>query len=383
MRHRIVVAGLLALLVLLCAPAAGALAQPSLTIESPRPGLVTKEQRPIFRGTTTDPLDVVTVEIYTGESPFTSAEAFPESSGAWSAQPSTPLPDGAYGAIAEQMELATSESGSSEAVGFTIDTKPPKVSLNALSSPTNDTTPSFSGTASDTEPVTVYIFKGASASGTPVATAQAEGTGDDWNSDAASPPLADGTYTAVAEQESSLGNGPGFSKERNFTVDTSSPEVTLNAPSSPTGDDTPSFSGRASDTTEVVVYIFSGESIVATARASGDGGDWSSGPASPQLADGTYEAIAEQTSSLGNEPGFSKERSFTVDTKPPEVTLNAVSSPTNDKTPSFSGKASDNIEPVTVYVFKGATASGTPVATAHATGTGGPWTSGGASPSLA
>ncbi len=367
-----------------------AAAEPLLTIASPSSGTVTNEQRPPFTGTTDDPFDPVTLNVYltpeAGGSLVASSQTEPEGSGEWTTKPPFDLKDGRYVAVAEQTSTLLSETSTSEPVEFTVDTAPPTVSLNSVSSPTKDNTPSFSGSASDTTSVTVYIFKGSSAEGSSVATAHASGTGGGWSSGAASPALADGTYTAVAEQESSLGNGPGFSQERTFTVNTAPPTVSLNSVSSPTKDNTPSFSGSASDTTSVTVYIFKGSSAegssVATAHASGTGGGWSSGAASPALADGTYTAVAEQESSLGNGPGFSQERTFTVNTAPPTVSLNSVSSPTKDNTPSFSGSASDTTS-VTVYVFKGGSASGSPVATAHASGTGGGWSSGAASPALA
>src|SRR6201987_1406261 len=140
-----------------------------------------------------------------------------------------------------------------------------------------------------------------------VAEALASGTGGSWTSGGASPALEDGTYTAVAEQESAFGNGPGFSGERTFTVHAGKPAVTLNAVSSPTNDATPSFSGTASEKTGVTVYVFAagnvGGTVLAEAHATGTGSSWSSGAASPALEDGTYTAVAEQESAFGNGPG--------------------------------------------------------------------------------
>ena len=386
MVRRTLVMGVLALLCALAGSATNALAAPAVTIESPASGFVTGEQRPAFSGHTDDPLDNVTVGIYAGSSLVESAQALPEAlTGAWSVQLSSSLSDGDYGAVAEQTESETSETGFSNVVEFTVDTKPPKVTLSAVASPTNDTSPSFSGTASDTTGITVYVFKGGSAGGSVVAEAHASGTGAGWSSGGASPALPDGTYTAVAEQTSSLGNEPGFSQERTFTVVTEPPTVTLNPIASPTNDSTPSFSGFASDTTGVTVYIFKGGSAsgspVSTAHANSTGGSWSSGGASPSLPDGSYTAVAVQESSVGNGEGSSEPIHFAVNTAPPAVSLNPIASPTNDNTPAFSGFATDTT-PVTVYIFKGASAGGTPAATAQASGTGGAWSSGEASPAL-
>jgi streptogramin lyase len=76
------------------------------------------------------------------------------------------------------------------------------VTLDAPPSPSNDTTPSFLGTASDPTLVTVEIFPGPLAEGSAVATASATPTGGSWVSSHATPALASGTYTAVARQPS-------------------------------------------------------------------------------------------------------------------------------------------------------------------------------------
>ncbi len=386
MLRRALLAGMLGLLVFVAAPDAPASASPLLVIESPLSGTVTNHVRPVFSGSTTDVEDAVTVNVFSGGSFVESAEATPDSEGEWSVQLGGELGNGTYSAIAEQTEVLTEEKSSSDAVSFQVDTLPPTVKLDPVSSPTSDSTPSFSGTASEKKLVTVYVFAAGDVGGTVVAKATASGTGGSWSSGGASPSLPDGTYTALAEQESSLGNGPGFSEERTFTVHTAKPVVTLNAVSSPTSDSTPSFSGSASEKTAVTVYVFAagdvGGTVVAKATATGTGGSWSSAGASPALPDGTYTAVAEQESSFGNGPGVSQERTFTVHTAKPTVTLNAVSSPTSDSTPSFSGSASEKTA-VTVYVFAAGDVGGTVVAKATATGTGGSWSSAGASPALA
>jgi hypothetical protein len=369
------------------ASAAPALGAPTITIESPTGGSVTKDRKPTVAGQSSDPLDTVTVTVFSEGSPLQTLEAQPQPlSGEWGAEVPKALDDGPYVLVAEQTELLTGESGQSSPVEFAVHASKPVVTLNAVSSPTKDSTPSFSGTASEATEVTVSIYEGSSVSGSPVAEAHASGTGGSWSSGGATPVLADGTYTAVAEQESSFENGPGVSEERTFTVHTAKPSVTLNAVSSPTKDSTPSFSGTASEKTPVTVSVFEGSTAtglpLAEAHASGTGGSWSSGGASPALADGTYTAIAEQESAFGNGPGSSQERTFTVHTAKPVVTLNTVSSPTKDATPSFSGTASETTE-ITVSIYKGSSVSGSPVAEAHASGTGGSWSSEGASPALA
>jgi hypothetical protein len=385
-------AAAVSLIAIAMGPAAYALADPpNVTIESPLNGSVSNDRTPFFSGSTDDPLDEVTLEIYAGTTVKEGAQvqtlgAPLPLTGAWSVGPAEALPDGVYTAQASQTN-PTMETGSSQPpVTFTIDTSSPTVTLNRPTSPSNDTTPSFTGFASDTTAVTVQIYAGATASGSVVSTASATHTGGDWTSGQASPSLSSGQYTAVAIQESSLGNPSGTSSPVTFTIDTSPPTVTLSQPESPSNNTTPSFTGTASDTTAVNVKIYAGAAsegpVVSTAAATGTGDAWTSGKASPALASGQYTAIASQESSLGNPAGASAPVTFTVDTSSPVVTLNQPTSPSNDTTPSFTGTASATTA-VTVRIYAGAAAEGTVVSTAAATGTGGAWTSSKAGPALA
>jgi hypothetical protein len=389
-----VLRGLLAAIVVgLVALAAGpvGLAMASVTMDT-SPAGTTNNTTPTFSGSASDFVDPVKLKVYEGTSatgsPVRPMEAEPAPvTGAWSTTVSPALADGTYTAVAEQTEIGgLAETSKTSPVTFTIDTAPPTVSLHTVTSPSKDTTPSFTGSASDTTTVTVEIYEGSSAEGTVVSTATAAGTGGAWSSGGASPALPSGTYTAIATQPSSLGNAAGKSKGVTFVVSTASPTVSLNSIASPSKDTTPSFKGGASDTTTVTVKIYEGTTaegtVVSTATAAGTGGGWSSGEASPALPSGTYTAIATQPSSLGNPDGKSNTVTFVVSTASPSVSLNSITSPSKDTTPSFTGSASDSMT-VTVKIYEGNAAEGTVVSTATAAGTGGAWSSGGASPALA
>ena len=176
---------------------------PDITIESPSNGSVANNQTPSFSGATNDPFDEVTLNIYAGPTvgaapPLQTLKTpLPPGSGTWSAGPSETLPDGTYTAQAVQTNLAM-ETGTSEPVTFTVRTTSPTVTLNSPRSLSNDTTPTFTGTASETTPVTIQIYAGAKAEGPVISSATATGTGGDWSSDEASPALPSGEYTAVA-----------------------------------------------------------------------------------------------------------------------------------------------------------------------------------------
>jgi hypothetical protein len=367
-------------------------AAPRVTLNSPKSP--SNDTRPLFTGTASDTTAVV-IQIYAGsvaEGPVVSTASATGTGAAFTSGDASPaLPSGQYTAVATQeSSLLGNPTGVSEPpVTFTVDTASPTVTLSQTTPLSNDTTPSFTGFASETTPVTIQIYAGATAKGSVISTATATGNGGDWSSGDASPALSSGQYTAIAVQESPLGNPAGVSEPETFRVETAAPRVTLKSPKSPSNDTTPSFTGTASETSAVVIQIYAGSvaegSIVSTATATGTGGAWASGDASPKLPSGQYTAIATQESEsslLGNPAGVSEPVTFTVDTASPVVTLNQTTPLSNHVTPSFTGAASETT-PVTIQIYAGATATGSVVSSATATGNGGDWSSGGASPALA
>jgi len=384
MFKRALIVGLIVTSAALAASVAPALAQPFLSVESPAFGTVTNQTHPFISGSTSDSEDTVTVAVSKGGFFYESAEAQPHADGSFSAQLSTHLEDGEYSIEAVQTEGLTGEPGRSAPVTLYVDTQSPVVTLNGIPSPSGNSMPSFSGTASDTTTVTVLVYKGSSASGSVVAETLAAGTGAGWSSGQVGP-LPDGTYTAVAEQNSSLGNPPGVSEPSTFTIHAAKPQLTLKGISSPTGDRTPSFGGTASEHTPVTVRVYEGGSAsgvpVSQVQASGTGGSWSSGEVPAPLHDGTYTAIAEQESEFGDGPGTSNTISFTVSTPAPSVSLAGVPTPSGTTKPSFSGSASEGTT-VSIDVYAGSSAKGELVRIVHAGGTGGAWSSGPVEPPL-
>ncbi len=343
-------------------------------VESP-----SKDTTPSFSGTTTD-TTTVSVKVYKGTKAegtvLETLEATPKSGSFSTAALKKELPDTVYTAVATESSSLGNAPGTSNAVTFVVDTSPPTVKLAAVPTPSSNTTPSFSGTASESEPVTVNIYKGAKAEGTVVASVGAEVSSRNWGPVALTKGLGNGEYTAQAVEPSSIGNGPGKSEPRTFVVNTKPPEVTLAAVPTPSNDTTPSFSGTASESNPVMVKIYTGSkaegSPLESVEAPVSGGKWGSVNASPALTSGTYTAIAEENSSLGNGFGKSETRTFVINTLPPEVTLNPVTSPSNNTKPSFSGTASETL-PVTVKIYKGPEVTGSPVATAEGTLKTGKW----------
>jgi hypothetical protein len=208
---------------------------PDLIITEPLNLSASANTRPSFNGFAEAGDHEVTLDIYNG--PVAAGPVVQElpptlvfsPDGSWSIGPAEPLDDGIYTA------QAVGETGARAAVTFTVDTVAPTVTLNSLESPSDDTTPSFTGTASDDmRPVTVQVHAGPTAKGPVESLATAAGTGSDWTSGDTYPALAIGEYTAIAVQESSIGNPTGTSAPVTFSITTppiAAPERALGPPS--------------------------------------------------------------------------------------------------------------------------------------------------------
>jgi Bacterial Ig-like domain len=133
------------------------------------------------------------------------------------------LADGPHTFEVRAFYLATDPDGSPASRTWTVDTVAPIVTLSELApgSTTSNTDPSLSGIAGtqpgDSTAVTVKVWPGSDSTGSPL---QTKTTGRDPASGAYSvsaDTLADGTYTARAEQSDAAGNG-GRSSTSTFTV---------------------------------------------------------------------------------------------------------------------------------------------------------------------
>ncbi len=324
---------------------------------------------PAFEGTTTPKeTSQVTVHVYegsgTGGKVAASLAATP-ANGKWSVAATTALPDGTYTAQATETSSIGNGEGKSETVQFEIFTKPPTVEItHGPEARSNHTKPSFEGKASETEPVTVRILEGA----TQVASLKASVTGSKWHVEVATA-LADGRYTAVASEPSSIGNEPGESAALTFEIDTKPPALECNAPQPRSGNGSPAFSGSTNESGPVLVGLYNEKNVeVMTLEAHPASGKWSTGHVTPELQDGTYKEVAKQESSIGNAPA-SCSHEFEV-TVAPNITLAAPEPPaSNNPSPSFSGTTTEKA-PVKVTLYEGVAPEGRIVATAEATVTG-------------
>jgi hypothetical protein len=253
-----------------------------------------------------------------------------------------------------------------------------KIEQPAAGSSTKAQTPSFAGTTNDIlDPVTLVVYAGSSTAGEPVETSSMlllplqaawEGTLES--------PLQPGQYTAVAKQLEIP--EPGESEPVSFTVDTTPPAIAITTPAnfSTLDRSRPTFSGvggtAGGDHASVELEIYTGAPVPGSPSQTLpplpiEGGKWTSGSTGPQLPDGIYTVVAEQSDEAGN---VAKSTStFTIATNSPTVTLATsglvvrAGRGMTSATPSFSGSAGTAPEDgtsVTVNIFSGTSTSGSP-----------------------
>jgi Bacterial Ig-like domain len=112
---------------------------------------------------------------------------------------------------------------------WTVESDPPDVTLDSPPARTADTTPTFGGDAGtageDDTGVRLTIQPGTEAGAPVVRTVNVTRSGASWSA-TVTPALADGVYTAEAEQDDAASN-VGHSARRTFTVDTTAPSAML------------------------------------------------------------------------------------------------------------------------------------------------------------
>src|SRR4029077_730002 len=110
--------------------------------------------------------------------------------------------------------------------------------------------------------VTVHVLEGL----TEVSTAMTKASAGKWSLTLSSPlPPGDNKFSAYATEVSGIGNGEGTSTPPvEFEVDTLAPVVTIEQPAR-SNNTHPTFSGTASEPTEVTVHVFKGSPPAGTA----------------------------------------------------------------------------------------------------------------------
>ncbi|HDC4550125.1 TPA: BapA prefix-like domain-containing protein [Enterobacter kobei] len=287
--------------------------------------------------------------------------------GTWSFTPPSPLAEGTHVLTIRETDPAGNQSAPSAGFTVVVDTVSTTPVITNVTddvgnsattvvsgTPTNDATPTLSGTAEANSVVT--IFDG----GTQIGVVTADGTGAwTFTPDTA---LAEGSHSFTAQATDPQGNVSAVSGAWSVVVDLTAPTVpTLdtvndNVPGGITGnltsgqvtnDSTPTIggTGQAGST----IHIMNNGTQIGTAIVDGSG-NWSFTPTTP-LVDGSYALRVYATDVAGNASANSSVFTFTVDTAGPVVpvvtsviddiapvtgTLTSGNT-TNDARPTFNG----------------------------------------------
>ncbi|WP_436909005.1 BapA/Bap/LapF family large adhesin [Enterobacter kobei] len=287
--------------------------------------------------------------------------------GTWSFTPPSSLAEGTHVLTIRETDPAGNQSAPSAGFTVVVDTVSTTPVITNVTddvgntattvvsgTPTNDATPTLSGTAEANSVVT--IFDG----GTQIGVVTADGTGAwTFTPDTA---LAEGSHSFTAQATDPQGNVSAVSGAWSVVVDLTAPTVpTLdtvndNVPGGITGnltsgqvtnDSTPTIggTGQAGST----IHIMNNGTQIGTAIVDGSG-NWSFTPTTP-LVDGSYALRVYATDVAGNASANSPVFTFTVDTAGPVVpvvtsviddiapvtgTLTSGNT-TNDARPTFNG----------------------------------------------
>ncbi len=269
-------------------------------------------------------------------------------------------------------EGKTTANGAAETLDFNVDLSAPSISLTPISpDPTNDTTPTISGTATDTYVfVSTVLFQIDGTSGPVYSCTATDGSFGGETSEAfsctAPADLTDGSHTYYVRSVDSLSNTTQTIdyEEDTFVVSTEAPTITLGTVTpDPTGDSTPSITGNATSLYSTVTNIQYQVDVTngtwndctaddSTFNSNDEDFTCTVGSALSQGAHTIYvRAVDAFGSTTPNDDLVSD--LFTVDTGGPSVSLSALSpDPSSDNTPAFSGTASDIFSTISAVSYQ-------------------------------
>jgi MYXO-CTERM domain-containing protein len=306
------------------------------TVQEPGNDTSTNDKTPTYSGTA-EPGSTVTVIVDGAVLGTTTATP----GGTWSfTQPEPGLADGPHTIQVSAVDVFGNPPATSNTNTFRVDTviATPTVTTPANGSRTNDTTPTYTGTAEPGSTVTVIV------DGTPLPTTTTADTNGNWTL-TPTVPLPEGPHTVRATARDAAGNTSGSSNTNTFTVDITAPAapvVDTPANGATISDNTPTYSGTAEPNSTVTVIV-DGVPLPTTVTADGDG-NWSITPTTG-LSNGPHTVTATATDVAGNTGPQANTNTFTVDaTIPaaPVITGPLDNTVTNDNTPAITGTAPPN-----------------------------------------
>lgn len=344
------------------APDAPAIGQVVDDVESGTGPLVsgqpTNDPQPTLSGTAEPG---ATITVYDGTTALGTVQA--GTNGVWSFTPTAPLASGAHPLTVTATDSAGNSSAPSSVFNLVVDTLAPAapviVSVTDDIAPgtgpltsgqaTNDTQPTFSGTAEAGATVTLY------SNGIAIGSVRASNAGN-WTLTPAQP-LGDGSHLITATATDAAGNSSPLSAGFTLVVDISGPDApelaaiiddvgSLTGPiaAGQTTDDTrPTLSGSAEPNGSV--QIFDNGVAIGSAPVSTDG-TWSFTPTSA-LGEGTHSLTVSATDASGNSGPASAPVTITVDTTAPAApVITRVTDDSGSVTgPLTSGQATDDTRP--------------------------------------
>jgi len=265
---------------------------PTVAIITPVTGLTSNSSQPLSYSVS-DGIVVVTVDgvVFTGDT-------------------LSNLADGLHTVSVEATDSANNKG--SATVSFTVDTVAPAVEINPAVSPTNQSSQMFSGSREANAGIAVAVNTTATVGAVSYPTATS------WNCSVSG--LTEGNNALTATASDAAGNSSVATAA--VTYDSVAPTVSISSPVGITNNNNPLLIFAENDGT--IVVKLDGSIL---ARNSGD----TIGP----LADGAHVVRVEATDVAGNTG--SAEINFTVDTLPPDVSIDTVSTPTKITSQTITG----------------------------------------------
>ncbi|MEN8635100.1 Ig-like domain-containing protein [Pseudoalteromonas distincta] len=253
--------------------------------------------------------------------------AVTQEDGSWTAQVTTPLPEGDFTVVAAVIDDSGNEAQAS-AVG-NVDLT---VSINFIID-TNDTTPTISGSTQDVEPGALVTVTFTGSDGVAETVQVVTGADGSWSVEASNE-LVEGQFSVVATVTDAAGNTASASETGE--IDLTDPAITIN-PIEDTNDVTPSVSGNVIDVpagTEVTLVITDSEGNEQTLTTITNTDGTYTADIIADLSEGDFTVTASVSDTAGNSSTATVTGS--VDLTAPSVTINNIAD-TNDTTPILTG----------------------------------------------